>query len=163
MTPENKKCLNFAKKKDFDQLSGNVLVKIMLCLGRLSWKIFLLRWGANFVFATTEFFSWYQTWAKNSTRYCYSKITRKSGNIWGRTPCPGIWVFEFTHPGSAFTVRDLCLVNFFRHARILTKKGPYTNQYSCEHVGIRANLNQARNWDLCNHDFGFSISSFDST
>ena len=36
-------------------------------------------------------------------------------------------------------------------------------EYSCKHVGIRANLNQARNRDLCTHDFGFSISSFDST
>ena len=34
---------------------------------------------------------------------------------------------------------------------ILTKKGPYMKQYSCKHVGIWANLNQARN-----RDSGFS-------
>ena len=46
---------------------------------------------------------------------------------------------------------------------VLTKKGLYRNQYWCEHVDICANLNQAGNRDLCNHSFGFSISSFDST
>ena len=29
----------------------------------------------------------YQTWANNSTRYCYSKITRKTANVRGRIPC----------------------------------------------------------------------------
>ena len=43
----------------------------------------------------------------------------------------------------------------------MTKKGAYMNQYLCKHVGIRANLHQARNWDSCNKNFGFS-SSFDS-
>ena len=69
------------------------------------------------------------------------------------------------HPKSALTICDLCLIDFIKHARILTKKGPYTNQslLRCEHVGIQANSNQARHWDSCNHDFGFSISSLDST
>ena len=35
------------------------------------------------------------------------------------------------------------------------------SQYSCKHVGIRANLSRARIWALCEHDFGLSILSFD--
>ena len=32
-------------------------------------------------------------------------------------------------------------------------------KYLCKHVGIRANLNQARNQDLCNHDLGFQYQA----
>ena len=46
---------------------------------------------------------------------------------------------------------------------ILTKKGPYANQYLCKLVGIWATSNQACNCDLCMHNFGISMSSFDST
>ena len=46
---------------------------------------------------------------------------------------------------------------------ILTKKGPYANQYLCKLVGIWATSNQACNRDLCVHNFGISMSSFDST
>ena len=42
--------------------------------------------------------------------------------------------------------------DFIRHTRILIKM-----------LVFGQNSNQARNRDLCNHDFGFSISSFDST
>ena len=50
------------------------------------------------------------------------------------------------------------LLNFRRYNTvcILTKKGPYMNQYLCEHVGIWANSNQARNRDFCNNDFGLT-------
>ena len=33
----------------------------------------------------------------------------------------------------------------------------------CEILGIQANLSQARNRDLCEHDLGLSLPSFDST
>ena len=47
--------------------------------------------------------------------------------------------------------------------RILTKKGTYTSQYSCKHVGIRVNSCRARICASHEHDFGLSLSSFDST
>ena len=46
---------------------------------------------------------------------------------------------------------------------IYTKKGSYTNQYSCKHVGNRVNLSWAIVFGLCEHDFGLSLSSFGST
>ena len=33
----------------------------------------------------------------------------------------------------------------------------------CKNLGIWANLSQARNRDLCEHDLGLSLLSFDST
>ena len=43
---------------------------------------------------------------------------------------------------------------------ILTKKGPYANQYLCKLVGIWATSNQACNCASTDQDFGFSKSSF---
>ena len=52
-------------------------------------------------------------------------------------------------------------VFFIEH--ILTKKGTYTSQYLCKHVGIWVNLSRARIRALCEHNFGLSLSSFDLT
>ena len=53
------------------------------------------------------------------------------------------------------------LIPFVIH--ILTKKGTYTSQYLCKHVGIGVNLSRARICASREHNFGLSLLSFDST
>ena len=48
-------------------------------------------------------------------------------------------------------------IRVFEFTRILTTKGPYTNQYSCKHVGIWANLNQLEIWIRVTMILGFNI------
>ena len=45
----------------------------------------------------------------------------------------------------------------------LAKNGPYTNQYLCKNDKARGTSNRACICALYEHDFGFSLSSFDST
>ena len=87
----------------------------------------------------------------------YFNGKRMSGNFL-RITQPGVAIQKLAFIGGQIPCRIAV-----RYLSILTKKGPYTNLYLCKHVGIWANLNQARNRDWCNHDFGFSISSFDLT
>ena len=42
------------------------------------------------------------------------------------------------------------------------KRYLHASQYSCKHVGIWANLSRSRIRASCEHDFGLSLSSFDS-
>ena len=48
------------------------------------------------------------------------------------------------------------------HARILTEKGPYTNQYLCKHGDIQVTSNRAGIRGSCKPDFELLLSSCDS-
>ena len=60
-------------------------------------------------------------------RFDIQKKTWYSAIIWGQILSPivvwysSIQVFEFTHPKSAFTIRDSCLMDFIKRTRILIK------------------------------------------
>ena len=66
--------------------------------------------------------------------------------------CCKIWTLSYMSRSPIIHSFRLTTTSFYKC--ILTKKGPYTNQYSSKHVGIQANSNQARNRDSCNHNFG---------
>ena len=89
-----------------------------------------------------------QTSANNSTGYRYSKITRKSAII--RSQIPGLL-------GSVTRLKlySNCQKKGLILASIIISM--------CENLGIRANLSQAKNQDSCEHNLGFSLSSFDLT
>ena len=79
----------FLGKKNWWIIDGQVRRELVL---EFSSRFALLSrswFGFNFLLPICEptsinNFHWQQTWANNSTWYCYSEITRKSGNILGQ-------------------------------------------------------------------------------
>ena len=95
-----------------------------------------------------------QILANNSTPLCYSK----------KLGIQLLFGYKYWAESGVITRLELYSNWDFKIwlLQILGKKGNYTSQYSCMNDDIRASLNRAGIRASTEHDFGFSISSFNS-